>query len=84
MSLGVRLEKLKQRAQVHYETLQLPDGSEVRYTGEDALDTVCATLDQEDHWLLPYLRQMETSTGLPGLIRALEGFKDPSQRGGAG
>jgi hypothetical protein len=72
MSVRARLEKLEQRAQVRYETLQLPDGTEVLYTGEDALDAVVATMDQEDHWLLPYLRQMETSTGLPGLIRALQ------------
>jgi hypothetical protein len=84
LSVKTKLSKLEQRAKQHYEVIRLPDGSEVRYSGDNALDALCATLDQGDHWLLPAIRQVETSTGLPGLIRALAGSKDLHQWEGAG
>jgi hypothetical protein len=78
MNVRTMLNKLEERARQYYEVLRLPDGSEVRYTGEDALDALCALMDQEDHWLLPHLRRAGTRVGLPGLIWAMEGGPDGS------
>jgi hypothetical protein len=37
------------------------------------LEALLAAIDGQEHRLLPYLRQMPTREGMPGLIRALEG-----------
>jgi hypothetical protein len=29
-------------------------------------------MKDEEHWLLPYVRQMDTTEGFPGLIRGVE------------
>jgi hypothetical protein len=34
-----------------------------------------ACMNGEEHRLLPYLRQIDTTQGMPGLIRALEGSR---------
>jgi hypothetical protein len=78
-----RLKKLEREAAAGYTTLHLPDGSEVLYTGEDALDALIACMDQEEHWLVPVLREAGTKEGLPGLIWALEAPVDDPERGGA-
>ena len=72
MSIKTKLDKLEQRAQVHYETLRLPDGSGIKYPSEDAFGALMACLEREDHWLLPHLRRAEPRTDLSNLIRALE------------
>jgi hypothetical protein len=76
MSLRTKLDILEQRAKRHYDVLRLPDGTEILYTGEDALEALCASIDQEDHWFLTHLRQAHTHVGVPGLIWALEGSKE--------
>lgn len=72
MSIKTKLGKLERRAQVHYDVLVLPDGSEVKYPIQDASAAFIACLEGEDHWLLPHLRRAEPKTGLPGLVWALE------------
>jgi hypothetical protein len=59
-------------------TLQLPDGTEVRYGPEELLDALCAAIEGCEHRLIPYLRQIpsEASEGMPALIRAIEGDAD--------
>jgi hypothetical protein len=71
-----RLKRLERATEGFHGTLVLPDGSEVRYTGEEMLDAILAAVDEEEHPLLPYLRQMDTAEALPGLVRALEGGRD--------
>jgi hypothetical protein len=83
LGLKGKLGKLEQRASQHYDVLRLPDGSEVRFTGEDALEALCAAIEGREHWLLPIFRQIETTMGLPGLIRALEASRELHERGGA-
>jgi hypothetical protein len=59
-------------------TLQLPDGTQIRYGPEEMLDALCAALEGDEHRLIPYLRQIpsEAGEGMPGLIRAIEGDPD--------
>ena len=65
------LGKLEQKAQMHTYVLRLPDGEEVRYTSEDELEAFSAVMAKEEHWLVPYFLQADTSEGFPGLVRAL-------------
>ena len=57
-------------------TLTLEDGTEVRYGPYEMLGALHAAIDGEDHRLLPYLRQIPTREGMPGLVRAIEGGPD--------
>ncbi len=81
MHFRSRLRRLERETEGHYETLRLPDGTEVRYRAGsphepgDAYGAFVAAMNGEDHWLLPCIRQAETTTGLPGLIRAIEGSR---------
>jgi hypothetical protein len=62
--------------------LTLPSGEQVRYRrgsahdGGDIFEAFLACVNGREHWLLPYIRQMDTREGLPGLIRALEGSRE--------
>jgi len=75
-SIDRRLDKLEQEAEGLYETLLLPDGSTVKYEAGEKLEVLYALLDRREHWLLPYLRAMDTNEGMAGLVRALEGGTD--------
>jgi hypothetical protein len=67
------MSRLERQANGLFRTLRLlPDGAEVRYTSEEMLGAVCAAIRQEEHRLLPYVRQIDTTQGMPGLIRQLE------------
>ncbi len=78
-----KVGNLEQRASQHYDVLRFPGGSEVRFTGEDVLEALCAAIDGREHWLLPVFRRIETAIGLPGLIRAVEAPRELHERGGA-
>jgi hypothetical protein len=75
-SIDRRLDKLEQATEGLYETLRLPDGTTVKYESGEKLEVLYALLDRREHWLLPYLRAMDTNAGMPGLVRALEGGAD--------
>jgi hypothetical protein len=75
MGLRDRLRRLERNAPTRG-TLQLPDGTEVRYGPEELLDALCAAIEGREHRLIPYLRQIPTREGIPGLIRAIEGDAD--------
>jgi hypothetical protein len=77
MGLRDRLRRLERNAPTRG-TLQLPDGTEVRYGPEELLDALCAAIEGREHRLIPYLRQIpsEAREGMPGLIRAIEGDAD--------
>jgi LmbE family N-acetylglucosaminyl deacetylase len=76
------LRKLEEQARQHHEVLVLPDGKQVRYTSEDMLGALSAAIrGEEEHWLLPAIRQVETNRGLPGLIRALERSRERVAQG---
>jgi hypothetical protein len=72
--VGIRntLKRLERESEEFYETLRLPDGREIRYEASEMLDAFAAYMDGREHWLLPYIWQMDTRQGIPGLIRALE------------
>jgi hypothetical protein len=72
VDLRGRLEKLERETEGFHQTLTLPDGTKVRYTGEEMVDAVIAAIHQEEHHLLPHIRKIGTNQGMPGLIRALE------------
>lgn len=76
MGLRERLRKLEKASGGEFDTLTLPDGSEITYPTEDVYPAIVALLDGEEHYLLPYLRQAEPKTGLPGIVWALEGGAD--------
>jgi hypothetical protein len=71
--LGRRLGKLERETEEFYEVLTLEDGTTVKYESGEGLEVLFAVLDRREHWLLPYLRAMDTNEGMPGLVRALEG-----------
>jgi hypothetical protein len=75
-SLSRRLGRLEQEAEGFYEVLTLEDGTKIRYESAEKLEVLFALLDGREHWLLPYLRAMDTNAGMPGLVRALEGGAD--------
>jgi hypothetical protein len=62
--------------------LTRPSRERVRYrrgTPHDAGDMYerfVACMDGRGHWLLPYVRQMDTTEGFPGLIRVIEGSRE--------
>ena len=72
MGLKEKVKNLEREVGASYETLYLPDGTQVKYRGEDALEALSACIDREEHWLLPHIRKLETSVGFLGLIRALD------------
>jgi len=75
MGLRDRLRRLEKDAPLGG-TLLLPDGTQVRYGPEEMLDALCAAIEGDEHRLIPYLREIPTREGMPGLIRALEGDAD--------
>jgi hypothetical protein len=62
--------------------LTLPSGERVRYRrgslheGGDMYETFLARMAGRKHWLLPYIRHRDTTEGVPGLVRALEGGRE--------
>ena len=66
------MSRLERQANGLFRTLRLPDGAEVRYTSEEMMVAVIAAMHHQEHPLLPYVRQLDTNQGMPGLIRALE------------
>jgi len=72
MGLRGRMSRLERQADGLYRTLRLRDGAEVRYTSEEMMAAVIAAMHDQEHCLLPYIRQLDTNQGMPGLIRQLE------------
>ena len=75
MGLRDRLRRVERVAPTGAARSGLPDGTEIRYGYEEMLGALCTAIDEREHRLLPYLRQMpsEVREGMPGLIRAIEG-----------
>jgi hypothetical protein len=67
------IKRLEREAGPLHGTLQLPDGTEVRYEAPEMLEALLAAIEAREHRLLPYLKQIETSEGMPGMVRAIEG-----------
>jgi hypothetical protein len=72
MGLNSKLKRLEKETDGFLRTLTLPDGQQIRYTHEEMMAAVIAAMHQQEHRLLPYVWQMDTKEGMPGLIRALE------------
>jgi hypothetical protein len=72
VGLRGRMRRLERQANGLFRTLRLPGGAEVRYTSEEMMAAVIAAMHQQEHRLLPYVRQLDTTQGMPGLIRQLE------------
>ena len=71
MGLKSKLEYLEKLSDVLYRRLTLPDGQHIRYTHGEMMAAVIAALHHQEHPLLPYVRQLDTNQGMPGLIRQL-------------
>ncbi len=72
-----RLREIEEAASRFYREMRLEDGTVVRYLPNEAMDALCASIDEEDHWLLPHIRRQEVPAEegerFPGdLIRAIE------------
>ncbi len=80
-SIRGRIDKLQQEAEGFYETLTLPDGTEIKYEADEMFEVLCAVFDRREHRLLPILRQMNTYQGMPGLVRAIEGSRERAEEG---
>jgi hypothetical protein len=85
-------DKLKRLEALEDETigvLTLPSGECVRYRHGslhdcgDMYDAFVACIGRREHWLLPYIRQIDTNEGMPGLVRALEASREQLVEGGA-
>jgi hypothetical protein len=82
VGLRDKLKRLERVADEETGVLVLPDGTEVRYClglphdGGDLYEAFLACMAGREHWLLPYVRQMDTTEGFPGLIRAIEGSRE--------
>lgn len=76
MGLRDKLKRLEKVADEGSGVLVLPDGTKIRYGNGELLDAFLAAMDRQEHRLLPYVRQMDTTEGLPGLIRAIEGSRE--------
>ena len=74
--IGQSLGRLERETEEFYEVLTLEDGTTVKYESAEKLEVLFAVLDGREHWLLPYLRAMDTNAGMGGLVRALEGGAD--------
>jgi hypothetical protein len=74
MAVGLRgrMSRLERQAAGLYQTLILPDGQQIRYTHEEMMSAVIAAMHHQEYRLLPYIRQLDTTQGMPGLIRQLE------------
>jgi hypothetical protein len=73
MGLRSWVRKLERDAGDLHGTLRLPGGTVVRYGRKEMLDALLAAIEGREHRLLPYLRQIPSSEGMPGMIRAIEG-----------
>ena len=80
-SIARRLDKLAQEAEGLYETLELPDGTKIRYEAGEMFEVLSAVLDRREHRLLPYLRQMNTNRGMAGLVCAIESSRERREDG---
>jgi hypothetical protein len=82
MGLRDKLKRLEQLEGEAIGVLTLPSGESVRYRRGsstepgDMYEAFVACMDGREHWLLPYLRQIDTTQGMPGLVRALEGSRE--------
>jgi hypothetical protein len=81
MGIKDRLRKVEQETEEFYETLELPDGTKIRYEVGEMFEALSAVLDHREHHLLPNLRQIDTNQGMPGLVRALEGRRERVEGG---
>jgi hypothetical protein len=76
------VKRLERGAGEHEHTLTMPDGAKVNYTGEEMFEAVIAALREEDHRLLPYIREMDANKeGIANLLGALEGTNDDHRAG---
>jgi hypothetical protein len=79
-----RLGKLEQEAEGLYETLTLEDGTKIRCDPGEMFEALSAVIvrSPSEHPLLPHLRAVDTTEGMPGLIRALEASHARREGGG--
>jgi len=76
--MKVRLKRLEALEGELVGVLTLPSRESVRYRqgslyeGGDMYEAFVACMDRREHWLLPYIRQLDTNEGMPGLVRAIE------------
>jgi hypothetical protein len=71
-SLKGKLKYLEREVEGFYETLRLPDGTEIRYEQGEMFGALAAYMEGQEHWLLPHIMQADTRQGIPGMIRMLE------------
>ncbi len=81
-----RLREIEEAASRFYRKMRLEDGTVVSYLPDEALDALRASIDEEDHWLLPHIRREvlleDAEEGrFPGdLIRAIERSRERIRR----
>jgi hypothetical protein len=83
MGLRGKLRRLEKQAEGFCRTLTLPDGQQIRYTDEEVMAALSAAIHQQEHYLLPYIRQLGPSKGVPsmiGLVGALVESHDRNQQ----
>ncbi len=82
LSIESRLQRLEKQAEGLYPTLTLADGQQIRYTDEEVMAALSAAIHQEeDHRLLPYFRQLDTTVeAVPSMIRLIKVLMESRER----
>jgi hypothetical protein len=73
--------RLERQADGLYQTLRLPDGTEVCYTPEEMLEAVAACVRRREHWLQPHILKMDGYQGMVGLVKRLQESRGKSGNG---
>ena len=82
-----RLKRLEVLEAETIGVLTLPSGETVRYRQGslhepgDMYEAFVACMEKREHWLLPYIRQIYTNEGMPGLVRAIEAIREQRVEG---
>jgi hypothetical protein len=75
-----RLRNLEQHYEHLYQTLTLPNGERVRYTHDEVMGALSAAIRKREHHLLPYVEQLDTTEGVPSMIRLIKVLMESRDR----
>ena len=80
LSIESRLRRLEKQDEGLYRTLTLPDVQQIRYTDEDVRGALAAAIRRQEHRLLPPVRQLDTTEGVPSMIRLVRVLMETRDR----
>jgi hypothetical protein len=75
-----RLRNLESHYESFYQTLTLPSGEEILYTAEELPSALGAVIRGREHRLLPYVKQLENTEGVPSMLRLIKVLMESYER----